>query len=39
MREWWNEKDYLGVPDEKVLSQDLSAEDIIDRILDDIRDV
>ena len=36
MREWWIEKDFLGVPGEKILSQDLSIENIVEKILSDM---
>lgn len=36
MREWWNEKDYLGMSNEKILDKDLSVEDIVHRITSDI---
>lgn len=36
MREWWNEKDYLGVSGEKVLHEDLGIDDIVHEIIDDI---
>ncbi len=36
MREWWNEKDYLGVLGEKVLGQELSAQTIVDQIIADV---
>ena len=32
MRQWWVEKDYLGWPDEVLLTVNLSKEDIIDMI-------
>lgn len=36
MREWWNEKDYLGTPGEKILHEDLGTEDIVREIINDI---
>ncbi len=36
MREWWNEKDYLGTPGEKILHDGLSIEDIVQGIIKDI---
>ena len=36
MREWWNEKDYLGVMTEKVLGKELSIENIVGQIRADI---
>ncbi|AGL62171.1 conserved protein of unknown function [Candidatus Saccharimonas aalborgensis] len=37
MREWWNEKDYLGVPGEKVLSKDMSIEHIVNVMLQEVK--
>lgn len=36
MREWWNEKDYLGIPGEKILHQNLDIDDVVREILRDI---
>lgn len=36
MREWWKEKDYLGIPGEKILSGDLGIEYIVSKIIKDI---
>ena len=36
MREWWNDKDYLPYLPEKTITQDMSAEDIVNMILRDI---
>ena len=36
MREWWREKDYLGVSDERILSEDLSEDGLVELILSDI---
>jgi adenylate kinase family enzyme len=36
MREWWKEKDYLGLPNEKILDKDMSVDDVINQIIDDI---
>lgn len=36
MREWWNEKDYLGLPNEKILHKDMDIEDIVRQIISDI---
>ena len=36
MREWWNEKDYLGMRDEKILYQDMSIDDIVSQIISDV---
>ena len=32
LREWWQEKDYLGVENETVLSGDLSEDELVDAI-------
>lgn len=36
MREWWNEKDYLGIPGEKILHKDMGIEEIVRQIITDI---
>ena len=36
MREWWGEKDYLGMPNEKTLHKDMSIEEIVSQIIIDI---
>ena len=36
MREWWNDKDYLRYIPEKTITEDMSADDIINMILHDI---
>lgn len=36
MREWWNEKDYLGMPNETMFHKDMKLEEIVHRILSDI---
>lgn len=36
MREWWKDKDYLGLPGEHIISHSASAEDIVERMLQDI---
>jgi len=36
MREWWNEKDYLGTPGEKILHKELGLDDIVSEIINDI---
>lgn len=36
MRRWWNEKDFLPEISEKILSVELSQDQILARILDDI---
>ncbi len=35
MREWWKEKDYLGVPGEKILQADKSVGDVVREIIND----
>ena len=39
MREWWNEKDYLNMPNEKILHTDQSLDDIVHEIIHDISSV
>lgn len=36
MREWWKEKDYLGISGEKTLHEGMSIEDIVGEIMSDI---
>lgn len=36
MREWWNEKDYIGFISEKTLLKDLSVQDVVELICRDI---
>lgn len=36
MRQWWIEKDYIGIIPEKVLDKDVSLEDAVNIILQDI---
>ena len=36
MRDWWNDKDYLRYIPEKAITEDMSADDIINMILHDI---
>ena len=36
MREWWNEKDYLGTPGEKILHEGMGVDDIVSDIISDI---
>jgi hypothetical protein len=35
MREWWNEKDFLGMPNEKIFDKEMGFEDIVQIILTD----
>lgn len=37
MRRWWREKDYLGVPGERVIDHLQSADEIVDGILADLQ--
>lgn len=37
MREWYKGKDLLGIDNEQILGESLSQQQIIDRILEDIR--
>lgn len=36
MRSWWNEKDYLEIPNERLISKKLTQEEVIRLILDDL---
>lgn len=36
MREWWKDKDYLRMPNEKILHQGMSVDDIVREIINDI---
>ena len=36
MREWWKEKDYLGVENERILSENLSEDELVELILSDV---
>lgn len=36
MREWWNDKDYLGLPNEKILTKDMSTDYIVNMVVGDI---
>jgi len=36
MRDWWREKDYLGTEGEKYISENLSEDEIVDLIYQDI---
>lgn len=36
MRRWWNENDYIGFIPEKSLTKELSLEDTVERILNEI---
>lgn len=38
MREWWKEKDYLGVKGERIIGDELSEDDVVKLILSDLRD-
>jgi hypothetical protein len=35
MREWWQEKDYLNIQQEKIISKNMNIDDIIAMILSD----
>ena len=37
MREWWHEKDFLHIPDERAIPQSLSLEETVDRIIQDYK--
>ncbi len=36
MREWWIEKDYLGFENERILGDELSEDELVTLVLDDI---
>jgi len=36
MRDWWKEKDYLNVPGERILGQELSEDEVVELILKDV---
>jgi len=36
LREWWVEKDYLGVPQEKMITADLSKDEILEMFVKDM---
>lgn len=37
LRAWWNSKDYLGVDGEKILTNDMSQNDVLKLILDQLK--
>lgn len=37
MKNWWKEKDYIGYLPEKILTQELTLEDAMERILEEIK--
>jgi len=37
LREWWVEKDYLNVPQEKMIMADLSKDEILEMFTDDMK--
>lgn len=37
MRRWWNEKDYIGCMKEKILTEELTLDDVVELILSDIQ--
>ncbi len=36
MKQWWKEKDVLGLPEEQLLSEQMSIDDIIKKVLRDV---
>jgi adenylate kinase family enzyme len=36
MREWWKEKDYLNLPNEKILHERVGIDEVVDKITQDI---
>ncbi len=37
MRRWWREKDYLNVPHEKIITEDMSLDQIVNQIYTEVR--
>jgi hypothetical protein len=37
MKQWWNDKDFIEIIEEKILSQELSIEETVDIIIKDIK--
>lgn len=37
MERWWNENDLIGFNEEKVISKDMSVNDVVEMILNDIK--
>jgi RNase adaptor protein for sRNA GlmZ degradation len=37
IREWWVEKDYLGVPQERMITADLSKDEILEMFVKDMK--
>ena len=36
MRSWWNEKDYIGIIPEKIITTDFSLDRTVDMIFQDV---
>ena len=36
MRSWWNEKDYLGIPNERIITEDYLQEEVVRFVLNDL---
>lgn len=36
MRRWWNEKDYIGIIPEKIITKDMSFSETVDMIFNDV---
>ena len=39
MREWWNEKDYLGVPGEQILVPEQSEDEVLALMMREIQHI
>lgn len=37
MREWWNEKDYIGFVPEKTITKEMSLDEIVKMIVSDVQ--
>lgn len=37
MRSWWNEKDYLGIPHERMIPKELTQEEVVQIIVNDLK--
>jgi predicted kinase len=35
MRDWWNEEDYLGIPNEKIIQSNMNIDEIAQQIIND----
>lgn len=37
MRQWWNEKDYIGFIPEKTINEEMSLDAVIEMVLSDVQ--